>query len=185
MTPSAPVPSRGDLFRTFLLIGAMGFGGVLPWARYMMVVRRRWMDEAAFTELLALGQFFPGPNVANCGVIYGRRIHGPMGSVLAVCGLYCVPMLVTLAAGLLIGRYWQNPAVQQVFGAVMPAASGLVLGTALRLTKSLPRRLGPFAVLALTFGLMALLHWPLWLVLLLCIPFSFLVSQEKRPRRVA
>jgi chromate transporter len=93
-------------------------------------------------------------------------------------------MLVTLAAGLLIGRYWQNPAVQQVFGAMMPAASGLVLGTALRLIKTLPRRAGTIAVLGLTFSFMALLHWPLWLVLLICIPLSLILSPSGQPARV-
>jgi hypothetical protein len=36
-----------------------------------------------------------------------------------------------------------------------------------RIIKTLPRRAGAVAVLGLTFSLMGLLHWPLWLVLLL------------------
>ncbi len=170
------VPDKLLLFWSFVLIGAMGFGGVLPWARFMMVTRRGWMDDAGFTELFTLGQFFPGPNVANCGVIYGRRTHGVSGAVLAVTGLYLAPMITTVIAGVLIQHYWSNPQVQQVFGAVMPAASGLMLGTAMRLVKGVPRQVGAFGVLALVFMLMAFVKWPLWLVLLLCLPLSVMIS---------
>jgi chromate transporter len=173
-------PKKPTLFWSFFLIGAMGFGGVLPWARYMLVTKRGWMDEAEFTELFTLGQFFPGPNIANCGVIYGRRTNGPLGAVLAVAGLYLFPTITTIIAGLLIQRYWSNPHVQQVFGAVMPTASGLMLGTALRLTKGVPRHLGAFLVLAVTFFLMAILQWPLWLALLVCIPLSIAIGFAQR-----
>jgi chromate transporter len=171
-TNPAPNPSKFDLFWNFALIGAIGFGGVLPWARYMLVVKRGWMNEAAFTELFTLGQFFPGPNIANCGVIYGRRTNGPFGACLTVIGLYLFPTITTIIAGLLIQKYWYNPAVQQIFGAVMPTASGLMLGTALRLIKGVPRYLGAFLALGITFILMAFTGLPLWLVLLICIPIS-------------
>jgi chromate transporter len=174
--PGEILPKKHELFWSFLLIGAMGFGGVLPWARYMLVTRRGWMDDAAFTELFTLGQFFPGPNVANCGVIYGRRMHGMTGAVLAVTGLYLAPMITTVIAGLLIQHYWSNPQVQQVVGAVMPVASGLMLGTVMRLMKGVPRHLGAFGVLAVVFILMAFVKWPLLLVLLLCLPLSVMIS---------
>lgn len=163
----------------------MGFGGVLPWARYMLVVKRGWMDEVAFTELFTLGQFFPGPNIANCGVIYGRRTNGPAGACLAVIGLYLFPTITTIIAGLLIERYWHNPDVQQVFGAVMPTASGLMLGTALRLIKGVPRYIGAFLALGITFALMAFTGLPLWLVLLICIPISLTTSFFQNRRHAA
>jgi chromate transporter len=169
-------PTKLDLFWSFTLIGAMGFGGVLPWARYMMVTRRGWLDEAAFTELFTLGQFFPGPNVANCGVIYGRRTHGPLGACLAVIGLYLAPAITTIIAGLLIQRYWGDPAVRQVFGAVMPVASGLMLGTTLRLTKGMPKLVSAWAILGLTFLLMDVVKLPLFAVILIALPLSLAAS---------
>ncbi len=183
MTPARP-PSKADLFWSFALIGAMGFGGVLPWARYMLVTRRGWLTEAEFTELFTLGQFFPGPNVANCGVIYGRRTQGPLGAGLAVVGLYVAPTITTIIAGLLIQRYWTNPAVQQVFGAVMPVASGLMLGTALRLTRGMPRVASAWIMLAVTFVLMDVAKLPLFAVVLIALPLSLAASLRAR-RHVA
>lgn len=62
--------------------------------------------------------------------------------------------------------------MQQVFGAVVPVAAGLTLGTALRLGAGLPWTWHSLAVVASTFAAMALLAWPLWVVLLLIAPAS-------------
>ncbi|WP_460149795.1 chromate transporter [Pseudomonas sp. S3_A03] len=168
----ASAPSLWQLFCNFAAVGLCGFGGVLPWARQMMVDRRQWVSEQAFNELLATGQFFPGPNIANVAIIYGRRQHGFPGAVATVCGLYLFPSIITVLAGFAYATWWTNEVVQQIFGAVMPIATGLVLGTTLRLLKAMPRTVANTLTLLLTFVLMAILVLPLWAVLLICIPGS-------------
>lgn len=165
-------PSVLEIFYNFALVGLCGFGGVLPWARQMMVDRRRWVSEQQFNELLTTGQFFPGPNIANVAIIYSRGLHGLRGAGAAVFGLYLFPSIITVLAGLAYARWWHHPAVQQVFGAIMPIASGLMLGTTLRMLRSLPRTWAQYSALALTFALMGFLALPLWSVLLICIPCS-------------
>jgi len=39
-----PIPSRLGLFLTFFRIGVLGFGGVGPWARRVIVEDRGWLD---------------------------------------------------------------------------------------------------------------------------------------------
>ena len=60
-----------ELFLAFAGIAVMGFGGVLPWARRMLVEERRWVTAEEFTEVLSLGQFFPGGNIINVAVVIG------------------------------------------------------------------------------------------------------------------
>ena len=62
-------PTLGDLFLAFAGIAIMGFGGVLPWARRMLVEERRWLTAEEFTETLSLGQFLPGGNIVNMSVV--------------------------------------------------------------------------------------------------------------------
>src|SRR3954454_22416398 len=62
------VPTRLDLFLTFVRIGLCGFGGVGPWARRIIVEDKRWVDEREYAELLGLCQILPGPNVGNVSV---------------------------------------------------------------------------------------------------------------------
>lgn len=169
----APVkPTRWQLFYNFAWVGLLGFGGVLPWARQMMVDRRGWVNEQTFNELLAIGQFFPGPNVCNVAIIYARKQHGLQGACLSVVGLYCFPSLITVSAGLAYASWWQHQTVQHVFGAISPIATGLMLGTALRLLKAMPPATANYTVFVLTFILMGVLVVPLWTVLLISMTVS-------------
>ena len=79
-------PSCGELARGFCEIGLLGFGGVLPWARWMVVEQRRWLTGAEFTDLLALCQFLPGPNVVNLSVALGARFQGARGALASLAG---------------------------------------------------------------------------------------------------
>ncbi|MBE1043623.1 chromate transporter, partial [Escherichia coli] len=40
----AAAPGNAELFVGFLWLGLIGFGGVLPLARSMLVERRRWLS---------------------------------------------------------------------------------------------------------------------------------------------
>ena len=96
-TSSLARVSRGTLFASFLKMGLLGFGGVLPWARRVIVDERRWLDDREFAELIGLCQVLPGPNVVNLAVIIGARSHGPLGSLIAMTGILFVPIGVMLA----------------------------------------------------------------------------------------
>ena len=76
-------PTLRELFFGFMQVGVSGFGGVLPFARRMLVEERRWLTADEFNEVLSLGQFLPGPNIVNVSVIVGRRFHRVAGSIVA------------------------------------------------------------------------------------------------------
>src|SRR5262245_13561492 len=93
------VPSLAELFIGFMVVAVSAFGGVLPFARRMVVEQRRWLTGREFTNLLALGQFLPGPNIVNVSVCIGQRFHGWRGSVVAVLGMLAAPTAVVLVLG--------------------------------------------------------------------------------------
>ena len=53
-------PSTRALFAGFFIAGLCGFGGVLPWARRMIVEQRKWLTPAEFAEMLGLCQLLAG-----------------------------------------------------------------------------------------------------------------------------
>ena len=93
-TRGPPPPEVRELFVGFLTIGLLGLGGVLPWARRMMVEQRRWLTGPEFTDLLALCQFLPGPNIVNMSVALGNRYRGVRGAVAAISGLLLAPVVI-------------------------------------------------------------------------------------------
>lgn len=164
--PEAPAPpSLFALFRGFLSVGMFGFGGVLPWARRMVMEQKRWMSAAEFTDMLGLCQFLPGGNIMNVTIALGARFHGAAGSVAALAGLMAAPVACVILLGLVYDRYADLPAVHQAFAGLAAAASALVLANALKIAAPLRTRPLGIAIAAVTFGAVALLRLPLWQVL--------------------
>jgi chromate transporter len=81
-----PRPTVAELFVAFAAISLSGFGGVLAWARRMMVEQRRWMTAQQFNETYALCAFLPGGNIINFSVIFGSRMRGAAGALAACSG---------------------------------------------------------------------------------------------------
>src|SRR5271170_6526978 len=84
--------SRTELFMGFLFVGLRGFGGVLPWARQMIIEERHWLTEEEFTELYSLCNLLPGPNIVNVSIALGARFQGWAGSIAAFSGLMTAPL---------------------------------------------------------------------------------------------
>lgn len=178
VTAMSSRPRLHELFGAFFSVGMLGFGGVLPLARRMIVERRRWLAPAEFTDLLALCQFLPGPNVVNLAVALGGRFRGPAGALAAAGGLLGGPMLAVIALGLVYGRFATVPPVAHALEGLAAAAAGLVLATAWRIAAPLRRRPGGIAVtLAALLGV-AVLRAPLPLVLLVLAPAGMLLARK-------
>ncbi len=177
--PDAPAPpTLPDLFLGFLTVGLCGFGGTLPWARRMVVEQRRWMTPAEFTDMLGLCQFLPGGNILNLTVALGARFHGVTGSAAAFFGVMVAPMTIVIALGAVYGRYGGLPAVHAAFDALAAAATALVLATALKIAAPLRTRWLDIAIAVVTFAGIAIVRWPLPLVLVIVAPLSILIAQR-------
>jgi len=157
----APPPSLFGLFLGFLSVGMYGFGGVLPWARRMVVERKRWMSATEFTDMLGLCQFLPGGNIMNVTIALGARFHGAAGSVVAFVGLMAAPVACVIALGAGYDRYGQVPTVRHAFAGLASAASALVLANALKIAAPLRSRPVGIAVASATFVAIAVLRLPL------------------------
>ena len=158
-------PSVAGLFMGFLLIGVCGFGGVLPWARRMVVEQRRWMTAAEFTDMLGLCQFLPGGNIMNLTIALGSRFQGPLGAVAALAGLMTAPVAIVLCLGVIYDHYSSLPVVRHGFAGLAAAASALVLATALKIAAPLRGQPLGLAIAAVTFAVVAVLRPPLLLAL--------------------
>ena len=183
LAPETPAetaePARGvtrtALFMGFLSIGLRGFGGVLPWARLMIVEERRWLTEAEFAELYSLCNLLPGPNVVNVSVALGARFHGVSGSVAAFTGLMAMPLLIVLALGALYEQYRTLPALEPLLHNLRATAAGLVLAAGCKMARPYVRKKLAVAVALVAFVAVGLLHWPLVWVVPALVPMSLLL----------
>jgi len=81
-------------------LGLTSFGGPIAHLGYFRdeyVVRRRWIDEAHYADLVALCQFLPGPASSQVGMALGIIRAGLLGGVVAWLG-FTLPSAVALVA---------------------------------------------------------------------------------------
>jgi chromate transporter len=171
-------PGLGALFAGFFRISILGFGGVLPWARRMVVEQRGWLTPAEFNDLLALCQFLPGPNIINVAVALGARFRGWPGSVTAVVGLLAAPMVIVIGLGGLYEQYGHLPVVARGFAGLSAAASGLVVAMAVKMAGPLWRNWAGIGVAVVAFVAVALLRLPLLPTMLVLAPIAVVLCRR-------
>jgi chromate transporter len=172
--------SLKDLFAGFLKVGMSGFGGVLPFARRMLVEDRRWLTADEFNEVVALAQFLPGPNIVNVSVIVGRRFQRAAGSFVAAFGLMLMPMVILLVLASLYAQVAQHPVVERATHGVSAAAAGLVFAVALKMAQPLRKTIWKIGIVLVAFAAIGLARLPLLWVLAVLVPVSFAIAWRQR-----
>ena len=90
------------IFLIFLRLGCTSFGGPiahLGYYRHEFVERRKWLDDEAYADLVALCQFTPGPASSKIGIALGASRAGVIGGVAAWLGFTLPSALVMIAFG--------------------------------------------------------------------------------------
>jgi chromate transporter len=141
----------GEVFRTFLKLGLTSFGGPiahLGYYREELVIRRRWLDEATFADLVALCQFLPGPASSQVGFSLGvLRGNGLLGG-LAAWFAFTMPSALVMFAFALGAPHFTGPVSEGFLHGLKLVAVAVVAQAVWGMTKSLtPDR--PRAAIAL------------------------------------
>jgi chromate transporter len=90
--------STAEVFAVFLRLGLTSFGGPIAHLGYFheeFVVRRRWLDEKTYVDLVALSQFLPGPASSKVGIAIGLSRAGYAGALAAWSG-FTLPSAIAL-----------------------------------------------------------------------------------------
>jgi len=133
------------VFTAFLKLGLTSFGGPIAHLGYFreeFVVRRKWLDERVYADLVALSQFTPGPASSKVGIGIGLAKAGLPGAFAAWAGFTTPSVLalllfaygVEMFAGALAGGWLHG--LKVVAGAVVAQA---VWGMAKNLCPDAPR----------------------------------------------
>jgi chromate transporter len=92
------LPAVLEVFGVALRLGLTSFGGPvahLGYFREEYVVRRKWLDDAHYVDLVALCQFLPGPASSQVGMAIGISRAGLLGGLAAWLG-FTLPSALAL-----------------------------------------------------------------------------------------
>lgn len=123
----------------FLRLGATAFGG--PAAHIAMmrdeaVVRRKWMNDQRFLDLLGVTNLIPGPNSTEMAIQIGLQRAGRAGLVLAGLFFILPSMLIVMALAWLYVRFGATPAADRLLYGVKPVIIAVVVQALWGLGKS-------------------------------------------------
>lgn len=98
MLPNRQKGSALEVLGIFLMLGLTCFGGPIAHIGYFreeFVLRRRWLDEQTYADLVALCQFLPGPASSQTGFSIGLMRAGALGGLAAWAG-FTLPSAILL-----------------------------------------------------------------------------------------
>ncbi len=177
----ADTPTLSAIFLAFVGASLSGFGGAMPWVWRTVVEKRRWMTQQEFNEAFSLAQFIPGPNALNLAVVFGARVRGPIGSLVAFCGLMAPPLVIVILLAALYTRYGDIAVLSRILTGVSAAAAGLIIAFVAKMVGPLLKRRDWTVGVALAgFIGVAIMQWPLPIVFVVLAPISVGVAWFKR-----
>ncbi|MDJ0827163.1 MAG: chromate efflux transporter [Rhodobacter sp.] len=161
------IPVR-ELFRVFLRIGVLSFGGPAAQIAVMhreLVEDRPWLTERQFLNALSFCMLLPGPEAMQLATYCGWRLNGLAGGLVA--GL----LFVLPGAAVMLGLAWAYaafgtvPLVEALFLGIKATVVVIVLGALLKVSQKALTGTGHWVIAALSFVAIFLFAAPFPLII--------------------
>jgi len=156
---AAPV---SKLLVTFFKIGLVFFGGgfvLVPVLHDRLVTQLGWLKPREFLDGVAISNLTPGP-IAVLATFAGFHMAGIAGALAATVALFTPGIALMLAISHQYGRLRDDRHARRFLAGVNPAVVGLIVSAALVLGRSALVSWHGYALLAVSFGLLAARRWP-------------------------
>ena len=179
--------SLWQLFGVFAKIGAFTIGGGYAMISLIQneIVRRKWLSEDDFSELITLAQTAPGLLAVNMSIFTGFRLRGVRGSIVATLASILPSFLIILAIAMVFSGFQDNPVVIRVFKGIRPVVVALILVPMINMARKSDDRWWKWILSAVVLALVGFLGVsPIYI--LLCVIVIFLgisVCREKRMKK--
>ena len=172
--------SPGQLFLTFLRIGAFTFGGgyaMVPLIQREVVENRRWVSEADILDVVAIAESTPGPIAINVATFIGRRVAGVKGALCATLGVVLPSFAIIAVISYALEAFESLRAVRYAFWGIRAGVLALILKALVTLFRQCKKSAFAWAVMALAFAAVALLKAGAIAVILACAALGIVARQ--------
>ena len=115
----------------FLALSLLSFGGanaILPDIHRQVVDVHHWMTNTEFTQMFALSQAAPGPNVLVVSLV-GWKVAGVVGGVVAMLSMCLPSSMLTYLVAHASERYREAPLRIAIQRGLVPVTVGLILAS--------------------------------------------------------
>jgi chromate transporter len=160
-------PVLFELALQFLTLSLLSIGGanaIIPEMHLRAVDIEHWMTDADFSQMFALSQAAPGPNVLIVALI-GWKVAGVAGAVVSMLAMCGPSSIVTYQVARAWDRFRQAPLRIAIERGLAPVTVGLILSSGYVLTRATDHDWPAYALTAATLvlAMTGRVH-PLWML---------------------
>jgi len=126
----------GEVIRLFLRLGFTAFGGPAAHIAMMhdeVVIRRKWMEEQHFLDLVGATNLIPGPNSTEMAIHVGYERAGWRGLIAAGVCFIMPAVLIVLALAWAYVEYGNTPQGDALMYGIKPVIIAIVVQALYRL----------------------------------------------------
>ena len=143
-----------EIFFSMLKIGLFTFGGGYAMIHLLddtFVLRKKWISEEEFLDLVTVAESTPGPIAINCSTYIGYKKMGFLGAVFATLGM-CLPSFgIIYLISLFFDRFLEIKAVASAFRGIQACVVFLILFAGIKMLKKIKKNTFNLFVISIVF----------------------------------
>lgn len=128
------------LFKATFTLSAFTFGGgfvIVSLMKKKFVEELGWLGEDEMLDITAIAQSSPGPIPVNASVILGYRIHGVIGSLVAVLGTILPPMIIISLISYFYVQFRSNRIIATALMVMRAGVAAVIFDVVINLAKNI------------------------------------------------
>ncbi len=160
----------GELFLSFLKIGAFTFGGgyaMMPIMQKEVVDNKHWATDEDILKLLVISESTPGVLAVNSATFIGYKIGGFFGALLATLGVVLPSFIVISVISLFIMQFKELTWVSYVFMGIRAGVAMLILNAVFKLSKKMKKNWFSYFIIIISFIVALLTDFSVIIMLLI------------------
>lgn len=171
--------SYWQIFLIFAKIGAFTIGGGMAMVPLIQneIVRRGWLKEEDFPDIIALSQSAPGLLAVNIAIFTGYRLKGTKGSIVATIASVLPSILIILLIAMIFTDYQDNPVIIRIFKGIRPVVVALIAIPMIQMARKSNRHWWSYLISATVLILVGVLKVSPIYILIVVIVISFAVAK--------
>lgn len=171
--------SYWQIFLVFAKIGAFTIGGGMAMIPLIQneIVRRGWMKEEDFPDIIALSQSAPGLLAVNIAIFTGYRLKGSKGSIVATIASVLPSIIIILLIAMVFTGYQDNPTVISIFKGIRPVVVALIAVPMVQMARKSNRRWWSYLISAAVLVLVGVLKVSPIYILIVVIVISYTATR--------
>ncbi len=146
------------LFATTFILSAFTFGGgfvIVSLYKKKFVEELKWLEEDEMLDITAIAQSSPGPIPVNASVILGYRIHGILGSIVAVLGTIIPPFVIISLISIFYKEFRNNQVIAIALQIMRAGVAAVILDVVVNLAINIIKRKNALYVIVMAVAFIA------------------------------